>query len=200
MTLNYPAPYEVKITYTTTPTGFVTIPHVMSFNLPAATSLAGVGDPFGEWQFPTRSFADADLETITLAVIAALDNFYPASAKYVKAELFHYASGSFESEWMSVMELDQAGAGAGTSTPGHQITITARTNQGGIARWQLMESNATSRTKLAFPSGNASLDAIKNLMINPNMPFVGQDGGYLVAGNYASLTYNEKLEKKRWRD
>lgn len=199
MTLNYPHPYQVVIDYTTVPSGFQPMTHKLSFNLKELDGAIQVGDAFDNIAFLNRLGTGVYLDVLVDAVIAGLQPFYPASTDFIQATLYKYEMGSQEGLWQSVYAIAENGTSANPSIAGHQVTWTLRTSEGGISRFQLMEEDSSSKTKQAFPTGSARVEAIRDLLIDPAQPFVGQDGGWLVAGNFYSQTFNEKLEKKRYR-
>lgn len=199
MTLNYPAPYQVVIEYTTTPPGFQTMSHKLSLNLAEIDVPASVGDPFSAWTFVTRGGTSVTLQAAIDALVAGILPFYPAASDFITATLYEYELASYEANWLSVYAIGLSGTSANPSNPAHQTTWTHRTNQGGIQRFQLMETVNTGKTKQALPAGSAPVDAITDYLTGLTSPFCGQDGGYLVAGNYLSQSENEKLARKRYR-
>lgn len=199
MTLNYPAPYQIVIDYTTTPSGFQTMTHKLSLNLAEIDGGSAVGDPFSTWTFVAKNGSFVSLDVAVDALIAGILPLYPATSDFVTATLYEYNPGSYEGNWLSVYSIAEVGTSGTGSTVAHQATWTHRTSQGGIQRLQLMESTLGGKTKQALPTGNANVDALTTYLTSGVSPFCGQDGGYLVAGNFLSQTENEKLARKRYR-
>lgn len=117
-------------------------------------------------------------------------------------ELWRYAPGSTDGEFVSVTAVGVSGVVAAAVSPAHQQTYTFRTAEGGIMKIIMLEttSTANSVTSMATPPGGA-LDTLLDFVINSETSiFLGRDTSHIVAGLRRSQGQNEKLFRKVFRN
>lgn len=199
--LNFPGPYEIRLFYTTTPTGVTPIQHSARYNCNLLTSPVP-GTVFSAIQIVLRSGATASLSTYMDAHAARMQPLYPSAANNTidYAELWHYTPGTFEAEFVSVYPINLPGTNAGTATGSAQQIITYRTMEGGIMKMSFMEMAASAGgVPDTPPFAVAGLEAIQLFTVGNANGFIGRDTSYPFATIAVYPGQNEALFKKRFR-
>jgi len=117
-------------------------------------------------------------------------------------ELWRYAPGSTDGEFISVTALGVNGLVATSVNPAHQQTFTFRTQEGGVMKIIMLETTSTSNdvTSMAVAPGGI-LDTLLDFVIDPETSiFLGRDTSHIVAGLRRSQGQNEKLYRKIFRN
>lgn len=198
MAINYDGVYEIRIKYSTTPTGMPLLQHTHTIDV------AAVGDVLPGTAFEDIDVVNWNLATQTLAeavdaYVAVLDDILSNATDISIAELWKYPPEGEDGVLLSVYEVGVVGALALPAQPAHQWTGTLTTAAGGVMRVQIMESALTLLTKASypFPAGNGK--TIMDFLQTTDHPWVGRDNSRPLVPRFISGTQNEKLARKRYR-
>lgn len=212
MTLNFPSPLQIKMFYTSR-----TRPHVTGFYVrPAVGFVPTPGlDP------SAYEFLGGDGTTVTdfdsfgaLLAYGTGAELTPTTSRgglvrllkdpdiVERAELWYFPPQSNDGLFLSAIAYDTLGVSSDVTTPavGNQLTMTFRTSEGGICRFQVMET-ATDNTTARYTYATAPnrLKVWINTFLDPTLPLIGKDGGRPIAFLRANMTQNEKIYRKVYR-
>jgi hypothetical protein len=195
---NYPGPWEIRINYT----AYVLAtdrPHQLRVNVDVDTD-PGPGSDFVDYDLVSRAGLYYNAETFTDALIALLQPLYHTNSNFVNAELWKYASGSYNAAFQSAYTIAVAGSSATADVLNGQAILTFRSQNGGSARVNLMESTRAAGATLSYPTAIGAVDDLFDFVTDSQSPMLARDGGYL----FSPLNYlpglNERLFKKTYRD
>lgn len=194
---NFDGLNELRFFYTTIPTGFSPLEHRMSFDV-ALSSTPVPGEPFGELQTvpkagPSTMFLDEWVDSF----MPFLLDLHAVSTEFSRVELWRIPEGTTDATFISVYPLGDVGTG-GSSQVAQQITFTARSGGGGIARLQLMEGSLGGNSSTSYPYG-AEAQAFADAIVADSSIILARDNTYLLANNKLSLGQNEALWRRRFR-
>jgi len=197
---NFDGLWELRIFYTTTPTGFTPLEHRHTIDV-AVQPDDGVspGDPFSAFYVDARSGATFSLGDWTDDYVTGLKPFFHTSVDFSRAELWKIPEGTFDATFWSTYDLSTNGTSATASAPANQVTMTFRSATGGGARIQLMETSLNGDSKVSFPSSNTPANTLSSFAIDPDSPIKARDNGYLIGRINLAIGENEKLWRKRFR-
>ena len=194
MAFNYPGPYEVRIYYSTT-----NRMHVQKLNC-AVTNNPAIGDAFSTILVQPHSGAPIALSTGVDAYILLVKALYAAAdATFIRAELWHYTPGTFDSYYISTYVLGVAGTAAAATFPSGQVVLTFRTVEGGIMRLSLMETVSLSGVTQYAPYGAGSVKNLTDYIIGSTGWILARDTSFPVANYAFHPGGNEALFKKIYR-
>lgn len=195
---NYDGEYEVRIFYTTEPSGLPELEHTMTFDV-AISNAPTPGTDWGAIETDTPDTSNPLLEEVVDAFVTDLLAFYPAATEFIRAELWFAAEATENFTFISVGTLGAVGTNPTASTAAGQITMTFRSLGGGIMRLQLMEPSGVTNTVDSWPwAGGAN--TLGQRIISTAQPFRARDNTRPITGNKLSQTQNEALYRKRYRN
>lgn len=188
MAINDLSPAFARIYYTTlgNSTHIMTLPCVPSGDLipgeePAVLTYSGTPMPFG------------DAVTAYLNVVKPL---WPALTSFLFAEFWSKPTPNDDPLFIWQEELAIAGTGAGSSQAYVQVSVTFRTQYGGLFRNVFIEPNVTPNQRDDVPFGNATLTNLLNYLKGTNSWIYGRDGGKIIAGIRMLSKTNDQLRKR----
>lgn len=194
MPINYPGPYEMRISYVTaepTPANR----HVLRLSM--EMSIVGdPGEPFSGW-IPVQKDGSA-VDTLAQhldALLAILKPMYPAATSFNSAELWQYAPGTFDSIFRSAEVIGEVGTSVTASVEFGQTIITFRSELGGIGKIDLRGSDTPVGNRQGFPTGDVSINALAAHLTAGTSIYVARDGGYLLAPLFFLPGTNEAMFK-----
>lgn len=199
MALNYPGPYEVRISYTVT-TGISVMTHTQRLNV----RVDGTPDPgtaMTDIDFLRRDnspfAADAEID----AWVALMRPRFAthASNNIINAELWKYEPNSFDSSFISTYDISLAANGSGTTLLAGQEMYTFRTSEGGIMKLNFMQTVQAQGSPLAYAALSAGQKAIVDAVRNGTSPWLGRDTSYPFSFIRMYPGSNEALFKKIFR-
>jgi hypothetical protein len=195
--VNYPGPWEIRIGYNVSISG-KTRGHELRMSVDVDTD-PGPGSVFGDYDLVSRAGLYYTAETWTDAFVALMKVIYKTDGTIVAAELWKYDSGSFNAAFQSAYSIGVAGTSALSTQLWSQQILTFRSQNGGSARLNFMESVKTVGPTDPYPTSDSDIDDIFDLVTASQSPVIARDGGYLFAPlNYLPGT-NEHLFKKDYR-
>lgn len=197
---NFPGPYEIEITYTTSPSGQPTLEHKMRLNLNISGSDPTPGTAMADINFLERSGVPVNAVVALDAWIDLIKvRFNTSQTAFNVADLFKYTPGTFQRQFISSYALAETGSSASGNTAASQEIFTSRTLEGGIHKINLMESINTANARTGRSGTTGSVDAIFDFLESVDNWILGRDTSYPIAGLNHLAGQNEKLFKLRFR-
>lgn len=176
MTANFPGPFEVRFFYETSePTAIKD--HETRLSLEMAVE-AAPGDPFSMW-FPLKGDGSS-LDSLQVHVDAFADTWalvYDGSSTLVRAELWEYAPGTFDSIFRATYSIGVPGDAGGADVAYSQAIWTFRSELGGSMRFDLRGAAFSKGASLVYPTGITTVDAIFGYFISSDRCWKARDGG-----------------------
>lgn len=198
MASNFPGEFEVRINYTII-LGGKTTNHQQRFSFDANT-VGNVGDDFDQWTPIQRSGSEAlDLAASIQVYTDELQDYYHSTCTINDAELWKYATGTFDAAWQASEAITKVGSGTNVNGQDAEQIMTFRTTLGGLMRAHFMQGPETAGLKQTLPLANVDLDTLADEILKSGNWFKGRDGGYpiVLLGMYPGQ--NEALFKARFR-
>lgn len=193
MAANFPGPYEVRIFYTTQ-----LRQHVMKLNC-TLTADPTPGDEFIDITAVTKGGGTRNLELGTLAVVTVVRPFLnTVTGEVNRAELWKYEPESFDSQFISVMDIALAGTAAGATLPATQSIWTFRTIGGGSMRFNILETDVAPAVTVYPPFAGRTND-VAVAMLSTNTIFHARDDTFPFAAVAYHPGQNERLFKRIYR-
>lgn len=196
--INFPAPYVLQISYTTVPTPFSAQTHKLNIGVKLVSDPA-IGTVFNAITTESRDATNDSLDTVLSDLIDQLKDVYKTTTDFVRADLLKYDGTSFEATWVASADIGVAGTSTAATQVAWQNTFSFRTSEGNWSKLQLMESVIGGESKQGFPTSDGTVNAIAGYMVGVSQPFIGRDGGFLLAKLNLSSGQNEKLWRKYYR-
>lgn len=195
---NYPGPWEIRIAYSVVTT-YGTKHHSCRMNVDVDTD-PGPGSAFADYDLKSRAGLYYTAESWTDAFVDLMKVLYKADSTIIAAELWKYATGSYNAAFQSAYSIGVAGTNVGTTQSFVQNILTFRSQNGGSARLNFMETCLGAGATDPYPTASTPINDIFDLVTALQSPVIARDGGYL----FAPLNYlpgqNERLFKKDLRD
>lgn len=201
--LNYPGPYQIRLKYSTTPTGLVPIQHTARYNI----NLTGPTPPAGGTLFSALTVIRRDgipqtLQSYVDAWVALLRPLLASAANNTVdyAELWYYTPGTFNAQFISTYSIALAGTNAGTATGAAEKIMTFRSQEGGIMKLYFEELAASAGgVPDTPPFAVGAEDAIQVFVSGVTNAWLAADTSYPFATIALYPGQNEALFKKRFR-
>lgn len=126
-----------------------------------------------------------------------------ASGAVNRIELWEYPEGSDDGHFVTVFTpagVTGVGLAPAAINLAQQSTISFRTQEGGNAKWQLMETSVGGLATLdPYPFGTVVVTDMSNFLISPDSPVLGRDTSPLITGTNWGTTQNSKVFQRRFR-
>jgi len=120
-----------------------------------------------------------------------------------RIELWEYPEASDDGFYISTFTpAGVTGVGLAPLAPNlaQQSTISFRTREGGVAKWQLMETSVGGLATLdPYPFGTVVATDMAAFLVSADSPVLGRDTPPLVTGTNWGTTQNSKLFQHRYR-
>lgn len=197
MAVNYPGPYEVRISYTTQVTSGV-YEHVMRFSCDLTTSPSPGVDP-ATLTANQRGGGTVNLVTWVDGLVALVADILNTSSDINTAELWEYVPGTFNASWVATWSVATPGTNATVAQEDAQLILTFRTLAGGYGKLDIRHTIYGLGVTLTYITGTALIDDIMDYMSEPDTIVLGRDGGFFVQGLHALRGHNEKMSRDRLR-
>lgn len=195
MALNFPGPFEVRISYTTNETPVAIAAHQLRLSCNMST-IGDPGDPFSAFiPFERSGSAISNLETKVSDLMGVVRPLFVAGVDFSVAELWEYTAGSFDAIFRSSLQISLPGTGAGTTTIAGQAVLTMRTTAGGVMKVDLRGTNFAPQTTITFPVSPGSLFNLANHFLASTNIWWGRDNSYPLA----ALRFLPGQNEKAWR-
>jgi len=194
---NYPGPWELRINYLVDLVS-KTRAHQLRMSVDVDTP-PDPGSDFGDYDLKSRQGLFYDAESWTDAFVDKMKAIYKTTTTITSAELWLYATGTYNAAFQSAYSIAVAGTSASSIQLWSQQILTFRSQNGGIAKINFMESIFVPAVLDAYPTSLTAINDIFDLVSSLSSPVIARDGGYLFAPlNYLS-GQNEHLFKLDYR-
>jgi len=199
--LNYPGPQQIRLFYTTTPTGLPSFIHEARYNIQVSAGSVVPGTLFSALTVALRGGGSIALDTYINNWVNLLKVMMSSNANNTidYAELWQYEPESFNGSFVSAYSINVAGTTALAALPAVQNMLTFRTIEGGIMKINLLESWSGGSDRDTAPLTQAGLQAIADFVIGATNGWLGADTSYPFAFKALFPGQNEALWRKRYR-
>jgi hypothetical protein len=199
--LNYPGPQQIRLFYTTSPTGFPAIQHQARMNIQVSAGTVIPGTLFSALTVALRGGGSLALNTYIDNWVILMKVMMATAANNTidYAELWQYPPLSFNGSFVSTYAINVAGTSALAALPAVQNMITFRTIEGGIMKLNFMEGWSGQGAVDTPPFAQAGFQAIADFVISANNGWLGADTSYPFAIKALFPGQNEALFRKRYR-
>lgn len=200
MAANFPGPYEVRLLYTASVSSVV-LNHRQRLSCAVAGDDPTVGTIFDNIDVGRRVGGAISLKAAVDAYVDLMKVFYAGSGatNIVSAELWKYATESFDASFVSSYAIGVAGTSGSGVQAANQSIVTMRTTNGGIFKLSYMESVISFAVTDPGTISNAGLEAMVADIEAGNQPWIARDNGYPIVRIAHYPGQNEALFKKRYR-
>lgn len=198
MALNFPGPWELRINYTTQPAALPALEHQMRLSVNVDGSPAP-GLDFTAYDYVSKDSSIYDLDSWVDAWLALLAPIMHSANNFSNVELWKYTPGTFDAAFYSSADKDVDGTSGTSPFANGQVIWTFRSQNGGHARVNLMETIYQLAVTKTVPTGDSNIDNIAAAVIAADSPIVARDDGYLFSAIHFLQGQNEALFKKRYR-
>lgn len=189
--------YILELHYTTTPSGFSLMNHVMRMYV-YVDAEPFPGEEFDSIGLLTRNILDQTLLDLTDDFMVSVKPFYPAVTEFGRWELWKQPISSSIRTWISTKEIGENGTHVGTSTPAGQLTFSFRTTDGKYTKLMMMESAHSANNRVIAPYSGIYLD-FSNMVKSLTQSYANKYHGRPVANLAYIGGENEELFEKRFR-
>lgn len=194
MTLNFPGPYEFRISYL-----YSGVTHEMRLNF-QTTGVIDPGTPFDEIDVLQANSGSIKADVAMSTWLALIDGLWAASCTLGPVEIWRYFPESFVATFISAAEYAVVGTNGGSNNAARQDTLTFRTIEGGILKLNFLETaKAQANGVFAATGGDGDFDAIVNFVLDGTNWILGRDTSYPIAGLHYLTGQNEKTFRQRYR-
>lgn len=195
---NFDGLWEMRLFYTTTPTGFPALEHRLTLDLRVLEGNEP-GDPPELFEVSPRVGAPLPFTDWVDDLLAGVVPLLASSTDITRAELWRADEASLDFLFYTVYDIGANGTSANPSLPAAQLTMTFRSALGGSGRFQLMESVVGGDSKTSFPTANAAANTLSAFIIAPASPILARDNAFFIGRINLCLGENEKIWRKRFR-
>jgi hypothetical protein len=197
---NFPGPYEVRLYYTTAPSGLPAFTHQARYNV----SLFGAVTPglaFSAYDATPRAGALIPLSTVVDNWVALMRPLIGSGGGNTidYAELWKYTPGTFQATFWGSYGIGLAGTSGGAVVAASQLIQTYRTVEGGIMRINVMEGTLPAAGIDGPPFSPAQTENVRGGIIGASNCWLGRDTSQPMAAIGQYVGQNEALFKKRYR-
>jgi hypothetical protein len=194
MPTNFTGPYSVEIEYIVD--GF-THKQNISCDVQGTPS---IGDLPSTVTLETRDLVGLNLETAVDDYLTPVLQFFNTTVDFVGFTLWKYIPLSEQRTFITAGALVLSGLSATATEPAHQMTMSYRTQEGGIFKHVLLET-IFSDNELSSLAANANPDVVTIVaqITGSGNWQLAKDTSYPIAPLHISFGENERVFKKRFR-
>jgi hypothetical protein len=160
-----------------------------------------IGQDFATINLAGKNGSPVPADTWVGNLVSAIDEYFDSGVtNFIGATLWRYEIVDNTRTFISEMTLGLPGDSAVSYRPAGQIVFTWRSSNGGILKYNLMETTAVSNAVLplgSIASGPAA--ELRDLFLGPGSCVLARDGGYPIAALRHSGGENEAIWRKRFR-
>lgn len=203
MPVNYDGRVEIRFFYTTT-ISTIPLPHRHTVDVDyggGEPNLIPPGVDFSDVPLIQRNGIETDAASFVAAYMDVLAPLWRPTTEFSHAEMWVYGGEpSTDAVFKGAYSLGVVGsAGAGLDQAAQQLTLTFRSEFGGILRTQLMEVSLEGSNVQTEPFTPSTLQNLAVYIDSLLSPIVARDNGHIITPIKAGLGQNEKLWRKRFR-
>jgi hypothetical protein len=180
-------PGFIKLFYTSNTHG-----HLQVIPIQAPVDTGG-----GVWQVGKKGGANGLFSAEILTYVNVVKTLFPAASSFTFAELWTMASATADPVFQQTVNLAVAGTHGTGAQANAQLSVTFRSQAGGLYRGLFMESSYAVNVRDDAPLGDASQNAYAATYAIANGSIVSaRDGGFLTAVIRSLTKTNDKLREK----
>ena len=194
MAINYPGPYSLSFT-TTTSDGYV---HKTSLNFDSPTPLS-VGDDYATINAITRAGGNRLLSTAVDELLDRIGSQYYTGVTFSGIEVWKHVPLSFEKTFITSTTGSVAGLSGATTTKASQATLTFRTQEGGLMKFIMLETIQPYNSQRPYTNLAADEKLIVDHFTSSSNVWLARDTSYPVSFIRMSYGQNESVWRKRFR-
>lgn len=190
---NFPGPYIVEIKYTVDG-----LKHVQrnSCHIPIAPT---AGDDPATIDVATRSGGTVDLATAVDDWVDLVRAMYHTSTTFDSYDLYYKQDADTPRMWRATGILGLPGTNAGANNPAHQMTLTYRTQEGGVMRQVFLESFHGAQTVFPYAGSHVTAQALMDYVVAPTGWINARDTSYPIVPLNTVGGQNEATFRARYR-
>jgi hypothetical protein len=160
-----------------------------------------IGQDFATINLASKSGSPVPADTWVGNLVSAIDEYFESGeTNFIGATLWRYEIVDNTRTFISEMTLGLPGDSASPYRAAGQVVFTWRSGNGGILKYNLMETSAISNDVLplgSIASGPAA--ELRDLFLSAGSCVLARDGGYPIAALRHSVGENEAIWRKRFR-
>lgn len=192
--VNYPGPWEIRVNYNTVQSGITTLSQ-LRLSCDVDTPPAA-GSPPADYDLKSRSGLFYNFSSYITALVALLRPLFHTTSNFTNAELWLYATGTYNAAFQTSVAIGLAGNSAVATQPYNQGIITFRSQNGGSARCVVMQPIYTRNVTDPYPFVPGEVTNLADELVHLHSPVLARDGGYLFQALNWMVGENEHLFKK----
>lgn len=190
---NYPGPWEVRLNYGTAQGSLATASQLrLSVDVDTPPD---PGSPPADYDLKSRQGLYYTFSTWVDALVALLRPLFHTGSSFPNAELWKYGQGTFNAAFQTSYTVGLAGSSSTSTAAFSQAIVTFRSQNGGSARINLMQSILASNVTDPYPFANSAVNDLADLITALNSPVIARDGGYLFSALNYLVGQNEHMFK-----
>lgn len=196
MAINLPGPYEVVLEMTVN-----TLIHEMKWNC-AAVGNPAIGTPASTISFQNRGGGTTLMDTAIGALWAFIRPHYNTAVTVGSVSLWKYVPGTFQKNFITASGVTlPAGSAAAAINPAHELILTMRSANGGIAKITMEETSQTfiGQIPLIANASGSITQQLAAYLISSASWVLARDDAFLFAPYRQLGGTNEAIFKKRFR-
>lgn len=200
MTLNFPGPFELELSYSTTiaAAGGI-LEHVQRTNLNVISD-PSPGTPFNSIQVLLRDGSNDDLNSVfNLSWYSLLLGVHSTQTTINTVTLWKYTPGTFVREFISAIAVGVAGSNGAAVIPASELILSIRTMEGGRMYVKFLELAGVIPGSFDTPPvSDPNIQDIIDYLEGPTCPWLARDTSYPLAVDKALPGQNEAVWKERY--
>jgi len=193
MALNFPGPYEVRLTYRSD-----LLEHTAKYNC-IVTNAPIVGENPNNVTLQRRNLSLTTFQAAMDAWLILIRPLFALGTEFFDAQLWKYAPNSFSATFITSAVVGGNGTNILAYNPATQQIMTFRTQEGGICRLNFMEASQAGSQVESPPYGNVTFQAVSAFVISVNNWILARDTSYPVVPLRLLYGQNEATFKQRYR-
>ncbi len=198
--INFPGPQVLRLHYTVGPLQGGTLSHVLNLNV-KTTETFPPGTPWADIEIIRSVGIPSAVTAVVNAIVNLIEDFYNSTdADFVLAEVFNYAVGTNDATFVSSDTLALPGTSVTATNEANMTTLTFRTLEGGLMRFQMMETVTADSTRLSYGDTGAGVQALVDYILDETSDWVwGKDTSRPIAFLGMSTGPSRAVFKARYR-
>lgn len=196
--VNYPGPYQLRVFYNSSFNGVI-YDHVATLNIDLDAEFTP-GDDFDTVDVMLRNDTTLQLDTFTDNLVTEMQPFLNSGvANILRAELWKYASGSYDAAFQSVYDISLTGTSGSAVVPDSQTIWSMRSQAGGHGFFEILHTSIAAGAKVSYAAAPAIAQSMFNFLAGAATGCLARDGSYFFSPLYYLPGASEHFFKKRLR-
>lgn len=190
---NFEGPYIVEIKYTVDGKQ-----HVQRNNCHIPIAPVAGTDP-ALIDVATRVGGSVDLATAVSNWIDLVKTIFNTGTTFDSFDLYYKQDADTPRMWRATGIIGVNGTNVGAHNPAHQMTLTYRTQEGGIMRQVFLESFHLAKTRFSYANTSGDTQAIMDFVVSPASWINARDTSYPIVPLNSIGGENEATFRSRYR-